>query len=98
MTSNTLPVIFRKWKQDGSIIALFPTVAADNRYNCLSYEHIGKHGAANADLSPYTVPATKSEYMPLLNELKSIGYENLKPVKKNHHSYRIRLIQSMRAL
>lgn len=89
-----LPVIFRKWKQDGSIIALFPTIAFDRDYHCLSYEHIGQHGAADTDLSAYTVPATESEYKSLLSELKAIGYDNLKPVKRNHPSYRMKLVDS----
>ena len=41
-------VVFRRWKDCGSIIALFPEIPADlaGRY-CESYEHVGQHGGAD---------------------------------------------------
>ena len=78
-------VIFRKWS-NGDIIALFP----DDPYyptmigkdEIMSYEHIGQHGCATY---PYVISTTKlatpEEYIDLLAELQSIGY-NLKVCKR----------------
>jgi hypothetical protein len=71
-------VIFRKFK-GGEIIALFPAIVGDNNpyATCESYMHIGQHGSASVDLILSTKPAKPEEYAPLLNELKSIGYDDL---------------------
>lgn len=77
-----MKVVFRKFKCDGDIIALFPQTLY-HRY-VTSYMHEGQHG--NADYHHcirMTKPATLKEYKPLLNELKSIGYGNLRIVKKS---------------
>ena len=75
------PVIFRKFKT-GEVLALFPTLPGTNDpHTCQSYQHIGQHGAASADCS-YTKPATPAEYADLLRELVSIGYDDLKIVKR----------------
>ena len=74
-------VIFRKWKKakydviNGTIIALWPAVAADRNGNCNSYEHVGQHGGADYQgVIAKTLPATPKEYADLLAELKQIGY------------------------
>jgi len=68
-------VIFRKLK-DGQIVAIFPEIQADeNRGHCMSYIHIGQHGACSYELIRFTEPATPIEYGPLLNELVKIGYD-----------------------
>ena len=72
-------VIFRKWKGNGAIIAFFPD-QPDGPY-LTSYEHIGQHGLASYP-HPQTEPATQEEYAPLLAELRSIGYSNLKIVAR----------------
>lgn len=46
----------------------------------VSYEHYGQHGGAHLDYVKESKPATESEYMPLKQELESIGY-NLKICK-----------------
>lgn len=70
-------VVFRKFK-DGDVIALFPRIPADiSGYHCESYMHIGQHGAADPAIVTRTKPATKTEYTPLLKELRSIGYRDL---------------------
>ncbi len=71
-TKPTTIVIFRKFKKEGDIIALFP----DSRlYHCNSYQHIGQHGAADyRGLLKSTVLATPAEYEDLKNELTRIGY------------------------
>lgn len=72
-------VTFRKWKGSGSVIAFFP----DQKYGQYigSYEHIGQHGDAMYP-HPQTVPALPEEYAPLLAELKAIGYDDLRIVKR----------------
>jgi hypothetical protein len=79
----TIPVIFRKWK-DGEVIALFPTLPSDSDpwINCLSYLHVGQHGSANLDLINRTLPASQEEYQNLLDELLSIGYNDVKIYKR----------------
>lgn len=73
--TDTVRVVFRKWKSNGGIIALFPDLPFDNRGNITSYEHVGQHGAASTILfGAYTVAAKPREYAELLRELKQIGY------------------------
>lgn len=80
-------VIFRMYKHQGNdvCIAFFPALPGDmNPYRtCQSYEHIGQHGAATIDFYlKDTRPATPEEYKDLLDELTSIGYDNVKVCKK----------------
>ena len=75
-------VIFRKFKDDGSIIALFPRIAVDALgYKCQSYMHVGQHGAAMPNIIDITVLAAPTEYNSLFKELEQIGY-NPKPIKR----------------
>lgn len=70
-------VVFRQWRDDGSIIALFPEEPASalDPATCMSYEHIGQHGAAcPCVVRGKTVPAQPEEYHRLYEELVSIGY------------------------
>ncbi len=72
-------VIFREL--DGEVIALFPTMPGNmSPDTCLSYQHIGQHGPATA--GPLGKSADKEKYSPLLEELKGLGYTDLKIVKK----------------
>jgi hypothetical protein len=68
-------VIFRRFR-DGDVIALFPSIAAEclNAWPCLSYMHIGQHGAADPRLVSDTRPAKPREYAELKAELERIGY------------------------
>ena len=66
-------VIFRKWQDNGQIIAFFPDQV--NGQFIGSYMHIGQHSDAMYPCA--TVPATPEEYAPLLKELVSIGYDDL---------------------
>lgn len=77
----TTKIVFRKWKEDGSIIALFPDLNYSNGYanfgNIMSYMHVGQHGEASESLlreRSRLVSATKEESADLLAELKRIGY------------------------
>lgn len=73
-------VTFRKWKDTGDVIAFFPD-QTDGQF-IVSYEHVGQHGNAAYPLIPKTVPATPAEYAPLLAELVSIGYDDLRIVRR----------------
>jgi len=91
-----IKVIFRKWRDGGDIIALFPEIPADcTGYECLSYMHIGQHGAANPTiLIARTVPAAPDEYAELLDELKCIGYTDLQIVQRfSHNAFEKRWLQ-----
>jgi hypothetical protein len=84
-------VIFRKFK-NGEVIALFPQEPATrDGWECMSYMHIGQHGSADPSIVNDTKPAMPYEYADLYNELKSIGYDDLKVCKKfNKNDYKIR--------
>jgi hypothetical protein len=71
--AEKLPVVFRKFKKEGDVIALFPTLSASVRSwaDCESYMHVGQHGAASTNPAG-TVPATPEEYQDLLKELNQI--------------------------
>lgn len=76
-------VIFRKFKENNEIIALFPNEIANEYGECWSYMHIGQHSPAiyNAVVG-CTKLATEDEYAELLEELKYIGYDDLKVCKR----------------
>jgi len=68
--------IFRKFKDTGEIIALFPEIPHDvNGITCSSYMHVGQHGASSLGLHDVSKPAKPEEYAPLQRELESIGYD-----------------------
>ena len=74
-------VIFRKFPA-GDVIALFPELPGDyNPATCLSFQHVGQHGAASVHLTRDTVLATKAESAELASELRRIGYK-LREVKR----------------
>lgn len=77
MTRSKLTiVIFRKYRTDGSILALFPELHAtvDGRL-ITSYQHVGQHGAADyAHCIRITTPATPAEYAALRRELEGNPY------------------------
>lgn len=70
-------VVFRVWRKEGTVIALFPGIDEGNGH-CSSYEHVGQHGGADYRLViARTRPATPNEYQDLLKELRRIGYNVL---------------------
>ena len=76
-------VIFRIWRKE--VIALFPYEIADMKGNCLSYQHIGQHGAANYSAIVYeSRPATPAEYADLKAELEKLGYQ-LEVIRKRNN-------------
>ena len=97
-------VIFRKWKDDGQIIALFPHEDWNLEGNeCASYMHIGQHsGCEYQFVLMQTVPATREEYDELYSELAHIGYnlqvfmgEQMIRYCKNHFGYDDQTIMDM---
>jgi hypothetical protein len=89
---NSETVVFRRWKNTGTIIALFPELPADifGRY-CDVYECIGQHGGAfYHGVIQQTVPVELYECEDLIEELENIGYV-LRPIKRAsqlHHEKR----------
>src|SRR5262245_27279552 len=74
-TEKTI-VVFRKWKDNGQVIALFPTIPSDVLgWDCDSYEHVGQHGSADYHgVVQATNPVGRKETGPLKRELTRIGY------------------------
>lgn len=71
-------VIFRKWKYDDEIIAVFPEIPARSSdwYLYQSYSHHGQHSAANPQvILTKTRPAGEEEYAKLKRELERMGYK-----------------------
>lgn len=76
---DTTKVIFRKDKEDGDVIAVFPEDRQnDNMIGC--YAHIGQHSTMSLDYYKETVPATPEEYKDLKAELENIVGYNLEVV------------------
>ncbi len=82
-TPIVTPVIFRKWKDTGTVLALFPEdLGTNDPYSCSSYEHVGGHSSADPQGCIHnTVPASPAEYADLKRELENLGYK-LKPMSR----------------
>jgi len=92
MCSETQCVVFRKWRDIGTFIALFPELPSDiNGWYCDSYEQIGQHGGADYyGVIQHTAPASAEVCAGLARELTRKGYK-LKPIKRasyRHHERR----------
>ena len=83
MADEQTPVIFRRWRDGGAIIALFPGIPTDiHGQFCEAYEHVGQHGGADYHgVIRATTPADEQASAPLAGELVRIGYD-LKPVRR----------------
>lgn len=76
MSNEKTKVIFRKYKDNDEILALFPEEIGSKANLCSSYLHAGQHGDADPSFcTEKTVLATPKEYKSLLDELKTIGYD-----------------------
>jgi len=77
MTATNEPitlVVFRKWKDTGDVIALFPAIEG-YRGACSSYMRVGQHSDADYyGVTRKTVPATEAEYAPLKRELEGAPF------------------------
>jgi erythromycin esterase-like protein len=82
-------VVFRKFKDDGEIIALFPEERYGRHdYTINSYMHVGQHSAADYDhVVAISHPAREDEYRSLLAELISIGYDDLRVMQRCRPKY-----------
>lgn len=83
MNEQETLVIFRRWRDTGGIIALFPELPSDyeGRF-CDAYEHVGQHGGADyLGVVQATRSASVDEAGDLIAELTRIGYR-LKPAKR----------------
>ena len=80
----TTPIIFRKHIQHGGVIAIFPTLpGTHDPMTCACYEHVGQHSCLQKLwYDSFTRPANPDEYKDLLEELISIGYDDLKVYQK----------------
>lgn len=76
-------VVFRRWKDTGDIIALFPELPADlGGDHCDAYEHVGQHGGADFHhVIRHTKPCSTEQSADLATELRTIGHK-LRPVKR----------------
>ena len=69
-------VIFRKFIDQGDVIALFPAEINYPIGNCESYQHVGQHGRADYNhCIDITTAATPKEYKALKRELEGLGYD-----------------------
>ena len=76
--------MFDDTNEQDLVFAYFPQLNYNKRlYGTdlkMSYAHLGQHAPCSKEYGKAT-PATKDEYLPLLNELRAIGYDNLKICK-----------------
>jgi len=65
--------IYREF--DGETIALWPGTVANLQGNCMSYLHVGQHGAANyIHVMKNSIPAKAEDIKALREELLARGY------------------------
>ena len=83
MPDEITPVVFRRWRDGGEIIALFPGIPTDIYGQfCEAYEHVGQHGGADYHgVIQATEPVSNEDAASLAAELRRIGY-SLKFVKR----------------
>lgn len=74
MAKPVVPIMFRVWRGDSEVFAMFPTLPGTNeRHTCTIYVHMGQHGSAGEAIAiASSRPATAQEYGPLLRELTQI--------------------------
>lgn len=74
------PVIYRKWRDTGDVIALFPTHPGTYEPStCSSYMQLGQHAAADLrGVIRVTRPATRREARDIHRELRRVGYTDLR--------------------
>jgi len=87
-------VVFRRWRDNGTVIALFPELPSDlSGFYCDAYEHVGQHGGADYHgVVQRTIPCSSNDAAELAAELRTIGY-HLKPMRRAsrvHHETRRR--------
>jgi len=83
MNKEQTLVIFRRWRDTGDIIALFPELPSDCQgWFCDAYERVRQHGGADFHgVVQATKPVAVDDATDLIEELTRIGYR-LKPIKR----------------
>jgi hypothetical protein len=71
---------YNKWIKEYEVFACLLDCPA-NHERVVVYQHVGQHSEGNVSYCANCKRATIDEYMPLFQELESIGY-NLKVVRK----------------
>jgi len=68
-------VVFRRWRDTGDIIALFPDIE-EGGGRISSYMRVGQHGPAARGIVTRTCPVDlqDADVQSLLRELRSVGY------------------------
>lgn len=76
MSDETTLVVFRRWRDGGDIVALFPGIPTDTHgHFCEAYEHVGQHGGADYHgVIRATTPASDEDAASLAGELDRVGY------------------------
>tara|TARA_R110000772_G_scaffold47429_3_gene108417 strand:+ start:237 stop:485 length:249 start_codon:yes stop_codon:yes gene_type:complete len=59
------------------LYAFFPDEVSDAKGNLTAYSHVGQHSGCCIEYALQSTEATKTEYTDLLQELESIGYDDL---------------------
>jgi len=89
---ETTHVVFRRWRDGGDIIALFPGIPTDIYGQfCEAYEHVGQHGGADyLGVIQATRPVSDEDAGSLAAELRQIGYSLtiIKRASPTHHARR----------
>ena len=93
-------VVFRRWRDSGDVVALFPELPADlYGDHCDAYEHCGQHGGADYHgVIQQTKPCSTEQSADLAAELRTIGYK-LRPVRRAsrvHHDNRRQTASDLR--
>jgi len=93
-------VVFRRWKENGDVIALFPALPADlyGEY-CDAYEHVGQHGGADYHgVVQHTRPCSLNDAADLVTELRRIGYilQPRRRASQVHHDRRRQIASDLR--
>ena len=98
---HSTPVIFRKFRDNGEIIAIFPTLPGTNCPNtCMSYMHVGQHGSMDVSIASIAILVKPSEYIHLKRELQGLGYKLrvITSMCSHHRNERLALINKVRAV
>lgn len=98
MSTEKTIVIFRRWKDTGNVVAIFPEIPSDNQgYMCEMFEHHGQHtGRDCRGVVGRTTPAKGPDVKALARELRGRGYRLLIR-RKAHHTYAEKRMREARA-
>ncbi len=96
-------VVIRRWRTEDhvghGVLVLFPTECADLEGHCGSYGYGGHSSADYFGCIRASVPASPEEVAYMLKELKRIGYENIRVLKRaayKHHQRRMAEARELR--